>query len=230
MEIIKCNSLENAFKQVANAIARKMDEPKMTQENKPVPHVHQKEINEWAADPSAAWQVADKNGKWIDIPNKSPTWHPDVNYRRKPRWFDMEQDWIAKGKPPVEFRCDITIGEWVDVDSPSWGRDDIEYRFKEVSRHAELKAEWEANGRPQIQFKWRDLEPVEFMDVPENNPNWSDGCDYRIKPTPHPDADVFRALAEDGSLKIEAFAPNLAGRGNVWVEFRMPNYELRIKP
>jgi hypothetical protein len=63
---------------------------------------------------------------------------------------------------------------------------------------SELKAEWEEKGRPKRQYNgtngWKDVE--------ESVDEWHEYCEYRIKPTPHPDADVLRALADDGSLKI----------------------------
>lgn len=57
--------------------------------------------------------------------------------------------------------------QWKHIPHPLW-HDDVKYRFATVSRHSALKAEWEAKGRPQLQYKWRDL-VGEFMDVPENN-------------------------------------------------------------
>lgn len=64
-------------------------------------HIHYDKILEWAADPSAEWQSESAIG-WINLGKNAPLWNPLVNYRRKPDWFDMEQLWIANGKPPVE--------------------------------------------------------------------------------------------------------------------------------
>lgn len=185
----------------------------------PKPHVHQDKIIQWAADPGAVWQYDDGN-KWISIPKGSnPSWDEDTDYRRKPRWLDMEQEWVAKGKPPVEYFCDV-MG-WMSAQYPKW-RDDTEYRFKEVSRHAALKAEWEAKGKPQLQVQdvrgyWHDAIV---------NSSWSDDCNFRIKPTPHPNAEVLRALAEDGSLEVGYIDPI----NQNWYICKGIIYLLRIKP
>lgn len=159
-------------------------------------HIHYDKIMEWAADPSGVWQFKYLAG-WNDIKQgDAPDWTEDTEYRRKPRWFDLEQEWIAKGKPPVEML--FMNGEWREVD-PRWV-ETSEYRFAIVSRHAALKAEWEAKGRPQLQYKWMSL--PDWEDLPTGLCTWLGECEYRIKPTPHPDADVLRALAEDGSLDV----------------------------
>jgi len=95
-------------------------------------HIHQDKINEWAADPTYPWQYkSTASGKWYKC-NGEPGWQPDVEYRRKPRWFDMEQEWIAKGKPPVKYLQYIqgTHECWLDVNGePEWN-DNCEYRIK----------------------------------------------------------------------------------------------------
>lgn len=182
------------------------------------PHVHQAKINEWAADPNYPWQYkSTASGKWYKC-NGEPGWQPDVEFRRKPRWFDMEQEWIAKGKPLVEYLQYIQGAHecWLDANGePAW-YDDLKYRFKEVSRHAALKAEWEAKGRPDTQSKNHKGEWEDIGKLYQNS--WLENWEIRIKPTPHPNADVLRALAEDGSLDVSVSfvqADNLVER--LWV-------------
>jgi len=52
-------------------------------------------------------------------------------------------------------------------------------------------------------------------------------ANYRIKPTPHPSADVLRALADDKSLVVE-FACKTPD-GDIWVEMMLNDKRLRIK-
>lgn len=166
-------------------------------------HVHQDKIIEWASDPTYPWQYrSTATGKWFKC-NGEPGWCSDVEYRHKPRWFDMEQKWIDKGKPPVEYLQYIQGAHecWLDVNGePEWN-DDCKYRLKEVSRHAALKAEWEAKGKPTVEYMSK-----LYGRWVKCNPQWLECDDYRIKPTPHPNADVLRALADDGSLKIDVFS------------------------
>lgn len=171
MKTIKCASLKEELNCISSEILKKMDEIKMTQETKPVPHVHQDNIVEWAADPRAAWQHSFFKDKWEDIEKGTvPAWNENINYRRKPQWFDMEQDWIARGKPPVEV---FEHGKWhlcIDI-------------------------------------------------------HWFDYCEYRFKPTPHPDADVLLALAEDENIVVEVEISN-----GVWARALKNSQRLRIKP
>ncbi len=193
----------------------------MTQ-HKPVPHVHQAKINEWAADPSAVWQFKEKNGNWNEVVNPMPSWRQDVEFRRKPRWFDMEQDWISRGKPPVEIEIH---GQWID-DEPKW-HDEFEYRFKEekqASRHADLKAEWERRGQPQMRGRF-----AGEWELIDGHPAWMESVDYDFIPLPHPDADVLRALAEDGSLDVYVLMPS-AGHGDQWVSVHQIAKRFRINP
>jgi len=130
----------------AASIYTKTKEQKMKQETKPepVPHVHAAIISEWVKDTKRPMQcrVGD-DGAWTEC--EHPHWHAGTQYRFKSRWFDMEQLWIANGKPKVEYKSlDSTWREQF----PPWC-DGTEYRFKEVSRHAALKAKWEAKGRPE---------------------------------------------------------------------------------
>lgn len=167
-------------------------------------HVHQDKIIEWASDPTYPWQYrSTATGKWFKC-NGEPGWCSDVEYRHKPRWFDMEQKWIDKGKPPVEYLQYIQGAHecWLDVNGePEWN-DDCKYRLKEVSRHEALKAEWEAKGRPEKQYKQESEGVTEWRNIVFGVDDWMEYCEYRIKPTPHPNADVLRALAEDGSLGV----------------------------
>jgi hypothetical protein len=204
----------------AQAARNILSEASLNIEAKPMtkPHIHQDKINEWAADPSAVWQ-SDKGFGWNDCFENRPEWNPRVKYRRKPRWFDMEQEWIARGKPPVEFTS-VNAGIWHEC-QPVW-LDGIEYRFKEVSRHDALKAEWEAKGRPQTQFK----DNYQWIDC-HREPLFHEETDYRIKPTPHPNADVLRALAEDGSLSIQFYERDDGWSSLLGVD---GSYKLRIKP
>lgn len=178
-------------------------------------HIHYDNIFEWAADPVWPWQYKNRQSvKWLKC-TEEPGWQPDVDYRRKPRWYDMEQEWLAKGKPPVEFQTDN--GWVISTDDPKW-YENIEYRFKEVSRHAALKAEWEARGRPTRQVSKDGI-------AWENGALlWDEDLHYRIKPIPHPDADVLRALAEDKSIIIDV----LWGSG--WQSFDTSNTRFKIKP
>ena len=137
-------------------------------------HVHYDKILEWAADPGAVWQKSLDGKLWEYVEEVTqPLWASCVIYRKKPRWFEMNQEWIAKGKPPVEvfLKC---YGNWEECSGePGW-LDDYEYRFPE----------------------WLDDYEYRF-------PAWHENVNYRLKPIPHPDADVLRALADDVSLKIE---------------------------
>lgn len=163
-------------------------------------HIHHDKIIEWAADTSVVWQYKGEGESellWRDCAKK-PAWNTTTNYRRKNRWFDMEQEWLAKGKPPVEML--EYADAWVDC-NPFWTEEE-EYRFKEVSRHAALKAEWEAKGRPERQYKQESEGVTEWSNIVYSAYDWMECCEYRIKPTPHHNADVLLALAEDGSLKI----------------------------
>jgi len=178
----------------------------MTQETKPapVPHIHAAIIGEWVKDTTRAVQTRESDAvTWLDC--EHPHWHADAQYRFKPRWFDMKNEWIAKGKPEVEA---LYRRGWEAVSDPAWN-DGVEYRFKEVSRHAALKAEWEAKGRPDIQFKddgsWKNTK----------NPRWSETTDYRIKPTPHPNADLLRALADDCTIPVRVDRFYFDAMGNV---------------
>ena len=220
MKIIKCGSLEEALQCISNAIGEKMDESKMTQENKPVPHVHAAIIGEWVKDTTRPMQCRQGNdGKWLTC--DKPHWHTDTQYRFKPRWFDMQQLWIEKGKPAVNVRSKDTGMAWMLCGDPTW-RDDAEYEFVKVSRHAALRAEWEEKGRPARQVADAD---GKWHDITKNVYEWMEWADYRIKPTPHPDADVFRAMADDKDLSIEYYC-----RPCGWVKFDFHDFRLRIKP
>lgn len=188
----------------------------LTGMSKPVPHVHQEKIIEWAADPTWPWQVQYANEDWRDVPS-IPRWHENAEYRRKPRWYDMAQEWIALGQPPVEI---ISMGMWRDCNTILWA-DNCEYRLKDVLRHAAVRAEWEAKGRPLMQ--WCPRGASRWEDV-FNTPVWNEETDYRIKPTPHPDADVWRAFAEDKSIIVEV----LLGSG--WVPLDIMDRRYRICP
>ena len=180
-------------------------------------HIHYDKILEWANDPIAEWQSRPSVlSTWESC--AEPLWNPKYGYRRKPRWFDMEQEWIARGKPPVESNY---LHDWKECE-PRWF-EDVEYRFKKVSRHAALIAEWESKGRPKRQRL--DTDSNEWLGINVDDDVFYDSVDYRIKATPHPDADVLRALAEDKDMEVQVL---VIGVG--YVKLVINELKLRIKP